>query len=117
MVELYKSVPFLVLSPGQCELSLAGHGGHFHTACGGSAAGTMLCDYSVSGGLLSSLLFPPTDGPVRFVLLGVLCLSRAIRWLRAIFLSHTVDFSQPPAAVQEKEGFLSTFPSPPRLAG
>ena len=104
MVELYRSVPFLLPSPGRCKLSLSltGHGRRFLPACGGSAAVTMLCDYSVSGGLLSSLLFPSTDGPVDFFLLGVLCLSRAICWLRAIFLSHTVDFSQSPSSAGER---------------
>lgn len=81
MLELCTRAPFLPPSPGQYKLSLSltGHGRHFPTARGGSAAGPMLGDCSVSGGLLSSLLFPPADTvPLRFVLSGALSLSRAI---------------------------------------
>ena len=74
------------------------HGRCFLTS---PAVGMVLCDYFICGGLLSSLLFLPTDRSCALVLLGVLGLSRD-SLLAGCFPSHTGDFSQTPTSAGER---------------
>lgn len=63
----------------------------------------MLWHHSISDGLLSSLLFPPTDDPGHFFLLGVLCPSMAMPWPQAVFLSCSVELSGSPSNARKSK--------------